>query len=102
MKTKIVIPAALVVVLAAGGAGYFAFAGGNPMDNARAQLAKGDTRAAAIEYRNAIKADPGNAEAHFRLGELQVTQNDPVAAEKELKLAQSLNYSPGAVVPLLA
>ena len=102
MKTKIVIPAALVVVLAAGGAGYFAFAGGNPMDNARAQLAKGDIRAAAIEYRNAIKADPGNAEAHFRLGELQVTQNDPVAAEKELKLAQSLNYSPGAVVPLLA
>ena len=80
MKTKIVIPAALAVVLAAGGVGYFAFAGGNPMDNARAQLAKGDPRAAAIEYRNAIKADPGNAEAHMRLSEMQVTPNDPVAA----------------------
>ena len=102
MNKKIVIPAALLAVLGAGAGGYYAFSGRNPMDNARAQMAKGDMRAAAIEYRNAIKADPGNAEAHFRLGEMQLVQNDAIAAEKELKLAQTLNYSPAAVVPLLA
>jgi len=99
---KFVIPIAVVGLLGAGGAGYAIFAGGNPMDSARAAIAKGDVRTAQIELRNAVKSDPGNGEAHFRLGELQLSQNDPIAAEKELKLAQSLNYDPSVILPLLA
>ena len=99
---KFVIPIAVVGLLGAGGAGYVIFAGGNSMDSARAAIAKGDVRTAQIELRNAVKSDPGNGEAHFRLGELQLSQNDPVAAEKELKLAQTLNYGSAVVLPLLA
>ena len=100
---KIVIPLAVVaVVVGAAGAGYALYTGASPLDQARAALAKGDLRTAQIELRNAVKSDPANAEAHLRLGELQLGQNDPVAAEKELKLAQGLNYDPGVVIPLLA
>ncbi len=98
---KFVIPVAALGILGVGGAGYALFASGNSMDSARAAIAKGDVRTAQIELRNAVKSDPANAEAHFRLGELQLSQNDPIAAEKELKLAQGLNYDPGTVVPLL-
>ncbi len=100
---KIVIPlVAAVGILGAAGAGYALYAGASPLDQAKAALAKGDLRTAQIELRNAVKSDPANAEAHLRLGELQLGQNDPVAAEKELKLAQGLNYDPGVVLPLLA
>ncbi len=72
------------------------------MLNAQRFLAKGDTRAALIEYRNAIRADTNNAEAHFSLGKLQLASGDPIAAEKELTLARDLNYDQALVMPLLA
>ena len=100
---KILIPAILLTVAAAGAGGVYALGyASSPMANARDMLAKGDLKAATIELRNAIKSDPSDAEAHFRLGELQLRAGDPVAAEKELKLARGLNYDPNAVTPLLA
>ncbi len=99
---KILIPAIILLLLAGGAGGYYALGlGGTPMSNARDLLAKGDTKGATIELRNAIKADPSDGEAHFRLGEIQLRGGDPIAAEKELKLARGLNYDAGAVTPLL-
>ncbi len=99
---KIVIPATAIALLAAAGGGWYVYAhGGQPMANAQAMLAKGDVRGAQIELRNAVKADPNNGEAHFRLGELQLKSGDPIAAEKELLLARQTGFDPGAVTPLL-
>ena len=99
---KILIPVVLLVLVLGGAGGWYVFGrGGTPLQNAKAAIAKGDTRAATIELRNAIKDDPSDGEAHFRLGELQLKANDPVAAEKELKLARGLAYDPDQVTPLL-
>ena len=62
----------------------------------------GDLRAAQIELRAMVRDRPQSAEAHYRLGAVQLQLGDPVAAEKELKLAQALGWNPRVVVPLLA
>ncbi len=98
MKTYLLAGTA-VIVLAAGGAGAW-WKLGHKQDllaEARAMLAKGDSRAAAIDLRRAVSDDPSNGEAHFQLGMLQLQAGDPVAAEKELKAARSL----GLKQPLL-
>ncbi len=99
---KILIPALLMFLLAAGAGAYYALGLGTPpIVAAKVLLAKGDVKGATIEFRNAIKSDPSDAESHFMLGKLQLKSNDPIAAEKELKLARSLNYDNGLVTPLL-
>ncbi len=102
MKKLLVPILATVVVVGAGGAWYVFGHTGDPIKNARLLLQKGDMRGAQIELRNAIKADPNNAEAHVRLAQLQLQNSDPIAAEKELKVARELKYEPKAIVPLLA
>ena len=102
MKNMLIAGSALVAVAVVAAGGWYVYGrGGNPLDNARSLLAKGDARGAVIELRNAVKADPTNAEAHFRLGEMQQQGGDSIAAEKELKLARELNYNPALVTPLL-
>ncbi len=98
---KLLLPA-LALAGAAGGGWYFLGHTGDPIRNARILLQKGDLRAAQIELRNAVKNDPRNAEAHLRLAQLQLQTSDPVAAEKELKVACELNCDRKVVVPLLA
>ncbi len=101
---KLLLPAlaAVAVAAAAGGGWYLLGHTGDPIRNARILLQKGDLRAAQIELRNAVKADPRNAEAHLRLAQLQLQASDPVAAEKELKIACELNCDRKLIVPLLA
>ena len=100
---KLLLPAlALVTVAAAGGGWYVVGHTGDPIKNARILLLKGDLRGAQIELRNAIKTDPASPEAHLRLAQIQLQTSDPVAAEKELKIARDLKLDPNVVVPLLA
>jgi len=100
---KLLIPIiAAVVAIMAGGSWYVFGRSNDPIKNASYLLAKGDMRGAQIELRNAIKANPKNAEAHVRLAQLQLQGSDPVAAEKELKLARELKYDAKMVTPLLA
>jgi len=100
---KLLIPIIVVVMAVMAGGGWYVFGrSSDPVNNARYLLAKGDLRGAQIELRNAVKANSSDAEAHVRLAQLQLQTADPVAAEKELKLARELKYDPQAVTPLLA
>jgi putative PEP-CTERM system TPR-repeat lipoprotein len=104
MKKYLLIALAAVVVLAGGaGAAWWKFGRGHdPMVAAQAYLKKGDTRAAIIELRNAVRTQPENAEAHRLLGIQQLRAGDPVAAEKELKAARDRGAKEADLPLLLA
>ena len=65
-------------------------------------MARGDLHSAQIELRAMLRDRPQSAEAHFRLGVVQLQFGDPVAAERELKLAQAGGWNNQVVMPLLA
>ena len=87
---RILLIAVAVLVLAAGAAGaWWHFVDNHdPLAAARRFIKAGDSRAAMIELRRAVQANPASAEAHLRLAGLQLQSGDPVAAEKELKAAR--------------
>lgn len=100
---KLIIPAAAAVLLAgAAGGGWIYTHRGTPMDNARALEAKGDLRGAQIELRNAVKAEPNNAEARAALARLQLQSGDPIAAEREVRAARELGSSEAVTASVLA
>jgi len=99
---KLLIPIVVIVLAVMAGGGWYVFGrSSDPIKNAHLLLSKGDTRGAQIELRNAVKANPNNGEAHLSLAQLQLQMADPVAAEKELKVARELNSDPKVVTPLL-
>src|ERR1051325_11208721 len=64
------------------------------LSNARDALKKGDLKSAQIDLRNAVRADPQNAEAHFLLGRVSIELGDPVAAEREAEAARQRGFDP--------
>jgi putative PEP-CTERM system TPR-repeat lipoprotein len=72
------------------------------MTTARASLKKGDLKAAQIDLRNAVRADPQNAEAHYWLGRINFELGDPVASQREAIAARDRGFDPHQAVPLLA
>ena len=60
------------------------------VEEARQHLAKGESKAAVIELKNALQADPANVEARLMLGSLQLLGNDGAAAAKEFGRARDL------------
>jgi len=97
--------ALIVLGLLAGGGGVAWFKFMRPVDPfaaAKAAMERGDVRAAQIELRNTVRKDPNNAEAHFRLGVVQLRMGDPVSAERSLRLALDNGFDPRPVRPLLA
>ena len=72
------------------------------LSNARDALRKGDLKTAQIELRNAVRADPQNADAHFWLAKVSMDLNDPVAAEREATAARDRGFDPRQAIPLLA
>jgi len=99
---KLIIPAAAVLLAVGAGSGAWVYTHrGTPLENGRALQAKGDLRGAQIELRNAVREEPNNAEAHFRLAQLQLQGGDPIAAERELRAARDLGYDADVVTPLL-
>ena len=102
MKKLIIGLVVLVVMAGAGGAWWRLRAGSDPFANAKAMMDKGDLKGAQIELRNAVRDDPSNAEAHFRLGIVQIRLGDAVAAEKEFRAARDDGFDPRQANPALA
>ena len=61
-----------------------------------------DNRSAIIQLKNALQQAPDNAEARYLLGLVLLETGDPVSAQKELRKAKELNFSPDLVVVRLA
>jgi cellulose synthase operon protein C len=77
-------------------------AGAGHLSDARQALKNGDLLAAQTNLRNAVRADPQNAEAHFDLGQVSFELGDAVAAEREAEQAQERGFDPHLTVRLLA
>ncbi len=70
--------------------------------SAKDYLAKNDHKAAAIQIKNALQANPDLPEARFLLGSALLEGGDAVGAETELRKALALNHPQDQTIPLLA
>ncbi len=70
--------------------------------SARTAMQQGDLKAAQIDLRNAVRADPQNPEPHYWLGRVSFELGDPVAAEREAVAARDRGFDPHQTVPLLS
>ena len=87
---------AVVVLLGGGIFAYFQF-GGSPeakrersLKAARAYLEQSKVNEAIVEFRNALKADPASAEAHYEFGMALMRQGDLRSAYREIVRAADL------------
>ncbi|MGV0950360.1 MAG: XrtA/PEP-CTERM system TPR-repeat protein PrsT, partial [Azonexus sp.] len=87
-------------------AGLLAGCGGDKPDALIASgkdfLAKNDSKAAVIQFKNALQQNPNLGEARYLLGKAILEGGDPRGAEVELRKAFDLKYVPELTVPLLA
>ena len=72
------------------------------LNSAKDYLAKNDAKAAVIQVKNALQANPDLPEARFLLGKALLETGDAVGAETELRKALALKVPQEQVVPLLA
>ena len=72
------------------------------MKEANQYIAKGETKAAVIQLKNALQQTPSNGAARLMLGRLYLDSEDVLSAEKELRRALELGVKPGDVMPSLA
>jgi putative PEP-CTERM system TPR-repeat lipoprotein len=72
------------------------------LNSAKDYLAKNDAKAAVIQVKNALQANPDLPEARFLLGKALLETGDSVGAETELRKALALKVPQDQVVPLLA
>lgn len=72
------------------------------VSQAKQSIAKGDTKAAVIQLKNAVAADEKNAGARYELGKLYLDQADFASAEKEFRRAREAGYAARTVNPLIA
>ena len=78
-----------------------AMASADYLSDGRQSLLKGDARTAVIQLRNAVKADPQNAEAHFLLARVHLELGDMAAAQKEAQHALVRGFDKQQVLPLM-
>ncbi len=71
------------------------------LQRAKQFLAQGDTKAGIIEFKNALRKDPDNAEARWLLGELYLELGAGADAEKELLRARELGVGDEVLLPKL-
>ena len=82
---------AAMLLAGLGVGGWFVLRRDNdPLTRAERLATQGDLRGAQVELRNAIRSNPSDADGHLRMARLQMKLADPVAAEKEFRLAASL------------
>lgn len=88
---------AACLLAACGGQGFDSL-----MGSAKTLLAKGDSKAAIIQLKNALQQNPDAAEARYLLGKAFFDAGDSRSAEVELRKAAALRYAPDQVSPLIA
>lgn len=96
--TRLQLPALLVALALAG-------CGDKPeamLSSAKDYLAKNDNKAAVIQIKNALQANPDLPEARYLLGVALLEGGDAVGAETELRKALALKVSQDQVAPSLA
>jgi Tfp pilus assembly protein PilF len=59
------------------------------LTNAESLQAKGQLKAAEIQLKNAVRSDPTNMAAHYRLALIELQLGEAVAAEHEAKTART-------------
>lgn len=92
---RLLLAATLALGLGAGGAAA------QPLERARAAQGRGDLRAAQIEYRNAVRAEPGNGAARLGLAAISLELGDVDTAEREARAALGGGHDPAAATSLL-
>ena len=91
---------ALACVLALSGCG--ADSPASLINSGKEYVAKKDHKAAAIQFKSALQADPKSAEARFLLGQALLSSGDPSGAVLELSKVLDQKYDPNLAVPALA
>lgn len=103
MKRILIVSGLALATAGAAAGGWWAYVGmQDPLASGKQLMERGDLRAAVLHLRNAVRDDPANAEANYRLGLVQLQLGDAVAAERQLKAAQAAGYDARAVAPPLA
>ncbi len=103
MKKFLLLFVPLLMIGAIGGAVWWKYGRArDPFTAAQKLMDAGDLRGAQLELRTAIRNNPNNAAAHFRLGQVHQRLGDPVAAEKELKTARDQGFEARLITPILA
>ncbi|MFC0406731.1 XrtA/PEP-CTERM system TPR-repeat protein PrsT [Roseomonas elaeocarpi] len=64
------------------------------LERAQEATARGDLRAAQLEWRNAVREDPGSATAHASLAQTSLELGDGEVAEREARAAMERGYDP--------
>ncbi|MBK1658283.1 XrtA/PEP-CTERM system TPR-repeat protein PrsT [Paracraurococcus ruber] len=94
-KTTLLLAATIALGLGAGAASA------QPLQRARAAEARGDLRAAQIEYRNAVRAEPQNGVVRAGLAQISMELGDLDTAEREARAALENGYDAPAATALL-
>lgn len=92
---------ALLAMALLAGAGCHRESPESLMDSARQYSAKGDHKAAVVQYKNLIKVDQGNVQARVLLGRALLDSGDPAGAAIELSKALDLKHPDREVLPAL-
>jgi putative PEP-CTERM system TPR-repeat lipoprotein len=88
-----------ILLLLCAGLGWYVVANrGDLVADARVRLARGDLHGAQIDLDSFLRRNPGNAEAEFRLGQVLLALDNPVAAARELRLARDHGYDARAII----
>jgi len=72
------------------------------INSGKTLIAQQDVKAAIIEFKNAVKTEPQNAEARFLLGKAYLDNRQYDFAQKEFERALEFKYSPEKLIPLLS
>ena len=100
--SRLLIAAAAVALFAGGAAGTVAYLHSiDPLRRADRLTEAGNIRGAQVELRNAIRKDPNVADLHLRMARLQMKLVDPVAAEREFRLAVQRGANRAEILPEL-
>jgi cellulose synthase operon protein C len=98
MRRALLIGLPVAALLAFGAGGYWYLHHGDLVADARYRMAHGDFRTAELDLNSYLRRHPHHPEASYRLGVLNLAQDNPVAAERNLKIAREGNFDPKSIV----